>query len=81
MVWSSIAGKIIIPTKVKNEHFRHGQIVTACLVSLAHGAGDAQKTMGVIFLALVAAVIILAIVWIARDSITHYFGMELFGGL
>ncbi|MDD7581649.1 inorganic phosphate transporter [Corynebacterium sp. 32222D000AT] len=44
-----------IPTKVKNEHFRHGQIVTACLVSLAHGAGDAQKTMGVIFLALVAA--------------------------
>lgn len=44
-----------IPSKVKNEHFRHGQIVTACLVSLAHGAGDAQKTMGVIFLALVAA--------------------------
>ena len=44
-----------IPDKVKNEHFRHGQIVTACLVSLAHGTGDAQKTMGVIFLALVAA--------------------------
>ncbi|WP_293769119.1 inorganic phosphate transporter [uncultured Corynebacterium sp.] len=44
-----------IPDCVKNEHFRHGQIVTACLVSLAHGAGDAQKTMGVIFLALVAA--------------------------
>lgn len=44
-----------IPDDVKNEHFRHGQIVTACLVSLAHGAGDAQKTMGVIFLALVAA--------------------------
>lgn len=44
-----------IPAKVKNEHFRHGQIVTACLVSLAHGSGDAQKTMGVIFLALVAA--------------------------
>lgn len=44
-----------IPDNVKNEHFRHGQIVTACLVSLAHGAGDAQKTMGVIFLALVAA--------------------------
>ncbi|AKK02466.1 inorganic phosphate transporter [Corynebacterium epidermidicanis] len=44
-----------IPNKIKNEHFRHGQIVTACLVSLAHGAGDAQKTMGVIFLALVAA--------------------------
>ena len=44
-----------IPEKVKNEHFRHGQVVTACLVSLAHGTGDAQKTMGVIFLALVAA--------------------------
>ncbi|WP_144791184.1 inorganic phosphate transporter [Corynebacterium singulare] len=44
-----------IPERVKNEHFRHGQIVTACLVSLAHGTGDAQKTMGVIFLALVAA--------------------------
>lgn len=44
-----------IPERVKNGHFRHGQIVTACLVSLAHGAGDAQKTMGVIFLALVAA--------------------------
>lgn len=45
----------IIPAKRKNEHFRHGQIITACLVSLAHGTGDAQKTMGVIFLALIAA--------------------------
>lgn len=44
-----------IPNKLKNEHFRHGQIVTACLVSLAHGSSDAQKTMGVIFLAMVAA--------------------------
>ncbi len=44
-----------IPHRVKNEHFRHGQVVTASLVSLAHGAGDAQKTMGVIFLALIAA--------------------------
>lgn len=35
-------------------HFKHGQIVTASLLSLAHGTGDAQKTMGVIFLALVA---------------------------
>lgn len=40
--------------KEKAPHFRHGQIVTACLVSLAHGTGDAQKTMGVIFLALFA---------------------------
>lgn len=35
--------------------FRIGQIVTASLISLAHGTNDAQKTMGVIFLALVAA--------------------------
>lgn len=35
--------------------FRWGQIGTASLVSLAHGTGDAQKTMGVIALALVAA--------------------------
>lgn len=44
-----------IPHGRKNTHFRHGQVITACLVSLAHGAGDAQKTMGVIFLALIAA--------------------------
>ncbi|MDD7384224.1 MAG: inorganic phosphate transporter [Actinomycetaceae bacterium] len=43
-----------IPEKQKATHFRHGQVITACLVSLAHGAGDAQKTMGVIFLALIA---------------------------
>ena len=35
--------------------FRYGQTVTACLVSLAHGTGDAQKTMGVITLTLVTA--------------------------
>ena len=44
-----------IPANRKETHFRHGQTITACLVSLAHGAGDAQKTMGVIFLALLAA--------------------------
>ena len=32
--------------------FRRGQIGSASLVSLAHGTNDAQKTMGVIFLAL-----------------------------
>ncbi|WP_406267150.1 inorganic phosphate transporter [Nocardia sp. NBC_00881] len=36
------------------EGFRWGQIGSAALVSLAHGTNDAQKTMGVIFLALVA---------------------------
>ncbi|WP_368496527.1 anion permease [Herbiconiux sp. A18JL235] len=35
--------------------FRHGQTVSASLVSLAHGTNDAQKTMGVITLTLVAA--------------------------
>ncbi|MFT3969872.1 MAG: inorganic phosphate transporter [Micropruina sp.] len=34
--------------------FRWGQIGTASLVSLAHGTNDAQKTMGVITLALIA---------------------------
>ncbi len=34
--------------------FKAGQITTASLVSLAHGTGDAQKTMGVIALALIA---------------------------
>jgi inorganic phosphate transporter, PiT family len=34
--------------------FRYGQVATASLVSLAHGTNDAQKTMGVITLALIA---------------------------
>lgn len=38
----------------KEAGFRYGQIATASLVSLAHGTGDAQKTMGVIALALIA---------------------------
>ncbi|MDU6010871.1 MAG: anion permease [Slackia sp.] len=37
------------------EGFRHGQTVTACLVALSHGTNDAQKTMGIITLALIAA--------------------------
>ncbi|MFJ3956706.1 anion permease [Arthrobacter sp. NPDC090010] len=47
-----------ITRKVSHERqeagFRWGQIGTASLVSLAHGTGDAQKTMGVIALALIA---------------------------
>ena len=35
--------------------FRHGQTVTACLVALSHGTNDAQKTMGIITLTLIAA--------------------------
>ncbi|MBD2758559.1 inorganic phosphate transporter [Yimella sp. cx-573] len=37
----------------QNSAFRWGQVGTASLVSLAHGTGDAQKTMGVIALALI----------------------------
>ena len=39
----------------RDTYFRWGQIGTASLVALAHGTSDAQKTMGVIFLAMVAA--------------------------
>ncbi|BBY34189.1 anion permease [Mycolicibacter minnesotensis] len=34
--------------------FRRGQVFSAALMSLAHGTNDAQKTMGVIFLALIS---------------------------
>jgi PiT family inorganic phosphate transporter len=37
-----------------NRGFRRGQIASASLISLAHGTNDAQKTMGIITLALVA---------------------------
>ncbi|MEV6067809.1 inorganic phosphate transporter [Nocardia sp. NPDC052001] len=40
--------------KKVSDGFRWGQIGSAGLVSLAHGTNDAQKTMGVIFMALVA---------------------------
>ncbi|KAA0020175.1 inorganic phosphate transporter [Antrihabitans cavernicola] len=40
--------------KSREDGFRWGQIGSASLVSLAHGTNDAQKTMGIIFLALVA---------------------------
>ncbi len=36
-----------------NGFFKHGQIVTALALALSHGANDAQKTMGIITLALV----------------------------
>jgi PiT family inorganic phosphate transporter len=43
-----------IPEKVSNHGFRIGQIGSASMVSLAHGTNDAQKTMGIITLALIA---------------------------
>ncbi|WP_123308497.1 inorganic phosphate transporter [Cellulomonas sp. PhB143] len=43
-----------VPEKSRTREFRWGQIGSASLVSLAHGTNDAQKTMGVILLALIA---------------------------
>ncbi len=43
-----------VPEERRERGFRWGQIGSASLVSLAHGTNDAQKTMGVITLALIA---------------------------
>ncbi|MFZ0715247.1 MAG: inorganic phosphate transporter [Mycobacterium sp.] len=43
-----------VPEERSENAFRRGQIFSASLVSLAHGTNDAQKTMGVIFLALMS---------------------------
>ena len=43
-----------IPEGHRGRGFRIGQIGSASMVSLAHGTNDAQKTMGVITLALIA---------------------------
>jgi inorganic phosphate transporter, PiT family len=51
LVYRTVRG---VPAKRTNTGFRYGQIGSASLVSLAHGTNDAQKTMGVIFLALIA---------------------------
>jgi PiT family inorganic phosphate transporter len=47
--------------------FRWGQIGSASLISLAHGTNDAQKTMGVITLALIASGH-----WTSADSIPFW---------
>jgi PiT family inorganic phosphate transporter len=43
-----------LTNSARSHGFRIGQIGSACMVSLAHGTNDAQKTMGVITLALIA---------------------------
>jgi phosphate/sulfate permease len=43
-----------VPEKRSEAGFRYGQWGSAALVSLAHGTNDAQKTMGIIFLALMS---------------------------
>jgi inorganic phosphate transporter, PiT family len=44
-----------VPEETAASGFRIGQIGSSSLVALAHGTNDAQKTMGVIVLALIAA--------------------------
>jgi len=44
-----------VAERFKNDGFRWGQIGSASSVSLAHGMNDAQKTMGIITLALIAS--------------------------
>ena len=44
-----------ITRKRERDGFKIGQVFTSSLVSLAHGTNDAQKTMGVITLTLIAA--------------------------
>jgi inorganic phosphate transporter, PiT family len=56
-----IIGRLLAATE---RGFRLGQIGSASLVSLAHGTNDAQKTMGVITLALIASGH-----WTSTDSI------------
>ena len=57
---SAIATRLVfritakVPDETAGKRFRWGQIGSASLLSLAHGTNDAQKTMGVIFLALIA---------------------------
>ncbi len=43
-----------VPEGTRTKGFRIGQIGSASMVSLAHGTNDAQKTMGIITLALIA---------------------------
>lgn len=44
-----------VAERFKNDGFRWGQIGSAALFSLAHGMNDAQKTIGIITLALIAS--------------------------
>ena len=52
VVTTTVAGRV--QERLGQRGYRFGQIGSACLLSLAHGTNDAQKTMGVISLALVA---------------------------
>lgn len=43
-----------VPVDARDKQLRWGQMASASMVSLAHGTNDAQKSMGIILLALVA---------------------------
>ena len=43
------------PKDATTRRFKHGQAIASSLVALAHGTGDAQKTMGVITLVLISS--------------------------
>jgi PiT family inorganic phosphate transporter len=51
LIYKAVTG---VAARFTDKGFRWGQIGSASLVSLAHGTNDAQKTMGVITLALIA---------------------------
>ncbi len=57
--WCAVKFIYLIVKKIDQQKmesgFRHGQTITACLVALSHGTNDAQKTMGIITLTLIAA--------------------------
>jgi PiT family inorganic phosphate transporter len=53
--WVIYRVTLSVAARFTDNGFRWGQIGSASLVSLAHGTNDAQKTMGVITLALIAA--------------------------
>jgi len=52
--WSVYRSTRGVSAERTDRGFRIGQIGSASLVSLAHGTNDAQKTMGIIFLALIS---------------------------
>src|SRR5207247_2299850 len=50
-----------------DRHFRRLQLVSAAMYSLGHGGNDAQKTMGIIVMALVATAAHPEHAWIDRS--------------
>jgi PiT family inorganic phosphate transporter len=64
MIYRIVLG---VAARYTDNGFRWGQIGSASLVSLAHGTNDAQKTMGVITLALIASGH-----WTSPDSIPFW---------